>query len=67
MDLANIEKKADIYQDIADTDANNYANLVGVNLDEELADMIRYQRAFEASARVFTTANDILGTIIGMV
>jgi len=67
MDLANIDKKADIYQDIADTDANNYANLVGVNLDEELADMIRYQRAFEASAKVFSTANDLLGTIIGMV
>lgn len=67
MDLASIDKKAQTYQDIADTDANNYANLVGVNLDEELADMIRYQRAFEASAKVFSTANDLLGTIIGMV
>lgn len=66
-DLSSISKKADTYQNIADIDANNYANLIGVNLDEELADMIRYQRAFEASARIFSTVNDLLGTIIGMV
>lgn len=66
-DLASVAKKADTYQDIADLDANNYANLVGVNLDEELADMIRYQRAFEASAKVFTTVNDLIGVIINMV
>ena len=67
MDLANIAKKADTYNDIADADALNYANIIGVNLDEELADMIRYQRAFEASARMFSTVNDLMGTIIGMV
>lgn len=67
LDLASIDKKAQTYQDIADADANNYANLVGVNLDEELADMIKYQRAFEASARVFSTASDLIATIIGMV
>lgn len=67
MDIANIQGKADTAQDIADADATNYANIIGVNLDEELADMIRYQRAFEASAKVFSTANDLMGTIIGMV
>lgn len=67
MDVATIQSKADTAQNIADTDAINYANLVGVNLDEELADMIRYQRAFEASARIFSTVNDLMGTIINMV
>ena len=67
MDIATIQGKADTAKDIADMDATNYANLVGVNLDEELADMIRYQRAFEASAKIFSTANDLMGTIIGMV
>lgn len=66
-DIANIESKADVANDIADSDATNYANLIGVNLDEELADMIKYQRAFEASAKVFSTANDLMGTIISMV
>lgn len=67
MDIANIQGKADTAQDIADADAINYANIVGVNLDEELADMIKYQRAFEASAKIFSTVNDLMGTIIGMV
>lgn len=67
MDIATIQNKADTAKDIADMDATNYANIVGVNLDEELADMIRYQRAFEASAKIFSTANDLMGTIIGMV
>lgn len=67
MDIATIQKKADTANSIADSDALNFANLVGVNIDEELADMIRYQRAFEASAKIFSTANDLMGTIIGMV
>lgn len=67
IDIATIQNKADVAQNIADTDANNYANLIGVNLDEELADMIKYQRAFEASARIFSTASDLMATIIGMV
>ncbi|MGD9580049.1 MAG: flagellar hook-associated protein FlgK [Vampirovibrionia bacterium] len=36
----------------------------GVNLDEELVDLIRFQRAFEASSRVMSTMNDILDVII---
>jgi flagellar hook-associated protein 1 FlgK len=67
LDIANTQNKADTAGDIANLDATNYANLVGVNLDEELADMIRYQRAFEASAKIFSTANDLMGTIISIV
>ena len=66
-DIAAIQKKADTASDIADYNATNYANLIGVNLDEELADMIKYQRAFEASAKVFSTVNDLMGTIISMI
>jgi len=66
-DIATLQGKADTAQDIADADATDYANLIGVNLDEELADMIKYQRSFEASARVFSAVNDLMGTIIGMV
>ena len=67
LDISTIQGKADTAQDIADADATDYANLIGVNLDEELADMIKYQRSFEASARIFSAVNDLMGTIIGMV
>lgn len=38
----------------------------GVNLDEELVDMIKFQRAYEASAKIFNTANEILQTLINL-
>lgn len=67
MDAGNAASKADLYQDLADSAAANYSNLIGVNLDEELADMIRYQRSFEASARVFAAVNNIMDTIMNLV
>lgn len=36
----------------------------GVNLDEELTDMLKYQRAYEAAARVFSTVNSVLQELI---
>lgn len=35
-----------------------------VNVDEEMVDMVRYQRAYEASARVVTVADQLLDTLI---
>lgn len=39
----------------------------GVNMDEEAMDLMRFQRAFEASSRVMTAMNQVYETIIGMV
>ncbi|MCK7521073.1 MAG: flagellar hook-associated protein FlgK [Ignavibacteriales bacterium] len=39
---------------------------IGVNLDEELADLIKYQRSFEASARILNITNEIIQQIIAL-
>jgi flagellar hook-associated protein 1 FlgK len=39
----------------------------GVNLDEEMADMVRFQHAYEASARYISTVDEMLQTLLGMV
>lgn len=39
-------------------------SVAGVNINEELADMIRYQHGFNAAARFITTINSMLDTII---
>jgi flagellar hook-associated protein 1 FlgK len=39
----------------------------GVSLDEEAADLIRFQRAYEANARFFTTIDETLSTLLNMV
>ncbi len=36
----------------------------GVSLDEELADLQKYQRAFQASSRVFNVVDDLLDTVV---
>ncbi len=38
--------------------------IAGVNLDEEAADMIKYQQAYEAAARVISTAQVLFDTLI---
>jgi flagellar hook-associated protein 1 FlgK len=37
-----------------------------VSIDEETANLIRYQQAYSASARVISTINDIYGTLMNM-
>lgn len=39
----------------------------GVSLDEELTDLIKFQRAYQASAKLITTAGEMMDTIINMV
>ncbi len=38
----------------------------GINLDEELANMMTAQRAYEACSRVFSTANKLLDTLMNI-
>jgi flagellar hook-associated protein 1 FlgK len=39
----------------------------GVNIDEEVANLTKYQRGFQASARVFTVIDDLLETLLNIV
>lgn len=39
---------------------------IGVNLDEELTDLIKYQRAYQASARIFSVCSDLLGELVNL-
>ncbi|WP_127715658.1 flagellar hook-associated protein FlgK [Halobacteriovorax sp. HLS] len=40
--------------------------LVGVSIDEEAANMVRYQHAYEASAKIMQTADEMFKTVIGI-
>lgn len=47
---------------------SNRKNIVqGVNLDEEAVNLIRYQRAFEAAAKVIQVANELYETLVKLV
>jgi flagellar hook-associated protein 1 FlgK len=38
----------------------------GVSLDEEMADLMRFQKAFAASARLITTVDEMLNDVVNL-
>ncbi len=57
---ANLQVEASLLQQ-----AEQYReNVSGVNLDEEAANMLRYQQAYQASAQIIKIANDVFSTLI---
>ena len=39
----------------------------GVSLDEELTNLIKYQRSYQASSKLITTATEMIDVVIGMI
>ncbi|MCP4492699.1 MAG: flagellar hook-associated protein FlgK [Gammaproteobacteria bacterium] len=59
---ANLER--DAQQTLLLQTLNNRDSVTGVNLDEEAADLVRYQQAYEATARIISTAQTIFETLL---
>lgn len=39
----------------------------GVSLDEELTNLVKYQRSYQASAKLITTATEMIDTVMGLI
>lgn len=63
---ATIQDNFDTKESITQQIKMKRESVTGVNLDEELTDLIRFQRAYEASARILTVVDQNIKTIIGM-
>jgi len=46
--------------------SNEYYSLTGVNIDEELINLEKYQRGYQANARVITTINNMLDALFAI-
>ncbi|EGB13275.1 flagellar hook-associated protein FlgK [Pseudodesulfovibrio mercurii] len=54
------------YQTLANDLNDRQQEVSGVNLDEEMSDLIRYQASYTAAAKLITTADEMLQTILSL-
>ncbi|HWI16435.1 MAG TPA: flagellar hook-associated protein FlgK [Vicinamibacterales bacterium] len=54
-------------QEVVDQVARLLDQVSGVSLDEEASSMLRFQRAYEANARYFSTVDQVLATLLRLV
>ena len=62
----NNADRLEVERSFVDEFNNRRQEVSGVSLDEEVTYMMQFQRAFEASARVITTADRMLDTLLSM-
>ncbi len=62
--LATTTARAGDQENIQRLVRNQRDTVSGVSLDEEMADLVRFQRAFQASSRVFSVVDDLLDTVV---
>ncbi|ANS76100.1 flagellar biosynthesis protein FlgK [Paenibacillus yonginensis] len=61
---SNTTRNQENQQDMVDTLQMSRQSVSGVNMDEELSDMIRFQQAYNAAARAMTTVDEMLDRVI---
>jgi len=70
VDVAQTMKTASdnlaIETDIRDQLTNLRESVSGVSIDEEMINMITFQRAFEANARVISTVDEMMQTVLSL-
>lgn len=62
--IENLQDGASRQSKVVGQIENQRQSVSGVNLDEELANMLQFQRAFNAAARVMTTFDEMLNQIV---
>ena len=62
--LAGVNSNVDNQTKIEALVRSQRDGISGVNLDEEMADLVKFQRAYQASGRVFSIVDDLLDTVV---
>lgn len=62
--LASVKARAADQENIETLVRTQRDSVSGVSMDEELADLVRFQRAFQASSRVFSVVDELLDTVV---
>ncbi|MFM7214344.1 MAG: flagellar hook-associated protein FlgK [Verrucomicrobiota bacterium] len=65
-DLANINNRLADQEVISHNLTQTRNSIMGVSIDEEMSTLIQYQRAYQASARLLTTVNELFASLLTM-
>ena len=63
-DTANMRRQRDTGRVLMEAADGRRQELSGVSMDEEMVNMVRFQRGYQASARVMSTVDEMLDTLI---
>ncbi|MCB0874141.1 MAG: flagellar hook-associated protein FlgK, partial [Thermoleophilia bacterium] len=64
VDTDQAQRLARVQQTVLDVAQGRRDSTSGVNMDEEVADMVRFQQSYNAAARMITTLDGMLETIV---
>lgn len=62
----NAARELDTISIVSEQLNNQRESTIGVNMDEEAINLVKFQRAFDAASRIITTSNEILQTIVNL-
>ena len=57
---------SEYHQTLTDDLNTQVSSASGVNLDEEMANLIKFQHSYTAAAKLITTADQMLQTLLGL-
>jgi flagellar hook-associated protein 1 FlgK len=64
VELQSVQAAAKVQAGVVSASEDAVQASAGVNLDEEMTNMLLFQRAYQASARVITTVDEMLDTLV---
>ncbi len=68
--IASDSHQATVNKDAADllnkTVTDEFKSVSGVDMDEELVNLMKYQTAYQASAKIITAVDEMINTLLGM-
>ncbi len=64
VDTDQANRLAEVQTGVLEAAETRRAATSGVSLDEEMSDMVRFQKSYNAAARMVTTVDEMLDTII---
>ena len=63
---SNIKSLADTQDQVVQSIESKIKDATGVDLNEELVDLVKYQTAYQAAAQVFNTCNNCLDVLMNL-